>query len=266
MRIARLDGGALARRERRHRRCAARPRRSGCRGRRASARRGRPGRSTASEPAFVTSTRARAWSCPPAAPPAAARPSGRREVPSTRLASLTAVEPLLVRAARLEPVERTPVWFMRQAGPLAARVPRDSRAALLLGGRAHARALRRGDAAAGAPPRRRRGRDVRRHHDPGARHGARRRPRRGRRPGDRGAGADACRRRAAARARSRRGVRAAARGDPDRARRARAGAGGRRLLRRAVHGRRLPRRRQAVARVRDGEDDDVLRARRSGAR
>ena len=48
--------------------------------------------------------------------------------------------------------------------------------------------------------------------------------------------------------------------------RARARAGGRRLLRRAVHRRRLPRRGQAVARVRGDEDADVRASPRSGTR
>ena len=129
------------------------------------------------------------------------------------------------------------------------------------------RADRRGDAAAGPPARRRRGRDVRGHHDPGRRRWA----------------STSSSSRASARS-SREPVRSLAaveklrvpeprgdggadpRGDRDRAPRARARPGGRRLLRRAVHRRRLPRRGQAVARVRGHEDADVRASRRSGTR
>ena len=96
--------------------------------------------------------------------------------------------------------------------PVAARVPRDSRAARVLRGRAHAGALRGGHPPARPSARGGRCGDVRGHHDPGARHGHRRRPRRGRRAGRRAARPNRGRRRAVARARSGGGVRARARG------------------------------------------------------
>ena len=151
-------------------------------------------------------------------------------------------------------------------GPVASRISRDPREARVLRGRPHAGALRRGDAPARATPRRRRGGDVRRHHDPGPRNGHRRAPRRGRRSRDRRAHPHACRCRAAARPGPGGGVRAGPRGRAPRAGGASSRPGRRRLLRWAVHRRRVPRRGEAEPRVRADEEHDARSSPRSGTR
>ncbi len=145
--------------------------------------------------------------------------------------------------------------------PVAARVPRDPQAPQPVRGLPTAGALRRGHARAGAPARRRRGRDVRRHHAPGARHGRRRPARRERRAGDRAAHPDGRRRRGAARSRPRGGGSLHPRGGPACPGRARARAGARRLLRRAVHRRGLPRGGSADAGFRPDQAPHVRRPR-----
>ena len=170
------------------------------------------------------------------------------------------MEPILVRAARREPVERTPVWFMRQAGRSlpeyralrerhsfweVARTPELCAEVTLQPVRRHGvdAAVMFADI---MTPVVAMGLDVELVEGVGpvlespVRSASDRRAVDASRPGGR--------------------VRTARRGDPRRPRRACSRAGGRRLLRRPVHGRGLPRRGAAVARAHAREGADVRRA------
>ena len=189
----------------RQRRADRRPRRSGCRARRASGTsRRRPSRQVA-VPAFSISTRA-----PPSAPARGSSSIQRQPACDERPGHRTSLGPCPSRNRSSSAPAAASRSSGRRCGSCGRRAGRSRSTARCASATRSSRsprqpgALRRGDAAAGPPPRRGRGGHVRGHHDPGRRDGRRARARRGRRAGDRAAGPDGGGRRAAARPRARR--------------------------------------------------------------